>query len=103
MALYIRQTDDGGTMFLCGDLGPHCGECNWVADYLCDYPVGNGTCDRHLCRDHAFPIAENTHYCSPHYARHVEENPLPDGLLRFRKAPVLTRYEQDNDKSGDSG
>ena len=28
--------------------------CSAIADYACDYPVGDGkTCDRALCRDHA--------------------------------------------------
>lgn len=64
------KTDEKGTIFLCGDLGPHCNSerCNWVADNLCDYPVGdNKTCDRVLCDDHAYLIAPDMHYCGAHY------------------------------------
>ena len=49
-------------MFLCGDLGPHCGACASVGDFLCDFPVGDGkTCDMPLCEGHA-----NIHYCPGH-------------------------------------
>ena len=55
---------------MCGRLGPPCADhrCNWVSDYLCDFPVGNNkTCDRPLCGDHAYEVAPDTHYCAPHY------------------------------------
>ena len=54
--------------FLCGKLGKHCHECADIADYLCDYPVGNGkTCDRLLCEHHAIEIGPNLHYCPTHH------------------------------------
>ncbi|HEX8554289.1 MAG TPA: hypothetical protein VF695_06245 [Sphingomonas sp.] len=57
-----------GTMFITGDLGPHCTECAAVGDNLCDYPVGDDkTCDRPLCDDHAKGVAGDTHYCRDHY------------------------------------
>ena len=67
--------DENGTIFLRGDLGPKCNEdgCNWVAEFLCDYPVGDEkTCDRHLCNDHAIEIAPNVHYCSAHHDEWVK-------------------------------
>ena len=66
---------EGGNLIICGRLGPHCNDsrCNWVADYLCDYPVGNGkTCDRSLCADHAYEIAPGIHYCASHYNAWVD-------------------------------
>ena len=66
MSCYYK---DGMTM--CGDLGPHCADhrCAWAAEYLCDYPVGNGkTCDRPLCSDHAYEVAPDIHYCAQHYS-----------------------------------
>lgn len=67
MPCYIEPTRNG-TMFLCGDLGPHCADCGAVGNYLCDYPVGDGkTCDRNVCNRHAHEIAPNMHYCDQHY------------------------------------
>lgn len=64
MPCYMK-TD--GSQFLCGNLGEHCSECAWVAEYLCDYPVGDGkTCDRQLCETHANEIAPSLHYCAGH-------------------------------------
>ena len=54
-------------MFLCGDLGSHCGACASVGDFLCDFPVGDGkTCDMPLCEGHANEVAPNIHYCPGH-------------------------------------
>jgi hypothetical protein len=69
MPCYIERTSDGGKMFICGDLGPHCRDCSAVGDYLCDYPVGEGkTCDAPMCETHASEVAPNTHYCAGHMA-----------------------------------
>lgn len=57
-------------LMVCGDFNdvPLCIDCNCAADNLCDYPVGdNLTCDRDLCEEHSFEIADNLHYCEPHY------------------------------------
>ena len=69
MPLYIIPMKDGGEMFLCGKLGPHCADsgCADVAANLCDYPVSDGrTCDMPLCRSHSFEAAPNVHYCPGH-------------------------------------
>ncbi len=69
MPCYVERQKDGGTMFLCGDLGPHCAaeKCAAVSLNLCDYPVGDGkTCDLPLCDSHAFEVAPNIHYCPGH-------------------------------------
>lgn len=67
MGCYVVKAKDGGTMFMCGDLGPHCADCAGFGDYLCDYPVGDGkTCDRPMCDDHANEIAPEVHYCAGH-------------------------------------
>lgn len=69
MPCYIERTTDGETMFLCGDLGPHCAAegCAASTDNLCDYPVGDGkTCDLPLCDSHAYEVAPNVHYCPGH-------------------------------------
>jgi hypothetical protein len=69
MACYIERMKDGGTMFLCGDFGPHCADCAAAGVNLCDYPVGDGkTCDRSICDHHAHEIAPNLHYCDYHHA-----------------------------------
>lgn len=66
MPCYIRKNGDG-SMFLCGNLGPHCVDCADSSDFLCDYPVGEGkTCDAALCPEHAQEVAPEIHYCSGH-------------------------------------
>lgn len=63
-----KQSTVGEIMFLCGDLGPHCGDCAGIGDFLCDYPVGDGkTCDRPMCFEHSHEIAPEIHYCDAHY------------------------------------
>ena len=55
-------------IFICGDLGEHCADCLDVAEFLCDYPVGDGkTCDRKMCHCHSNEIAPEIHYCTSHY------------------------------------
>lgn len=52
MPLYVINMECGGRMFLCGDLGDHCGDanCGDVSGFLCDFPVADGkTCDMPLC------------------------------------------------------
>lgn len=69
MPCYITTREDGGRMFICGDLGPHCADhrCMDVRTNLCDYPVGDGkTCDMPICDSHAFEAAPNVHYCPGH-------------------------------------
>ena len=67
MPCYVKKSSDGGPLFICGDLGPHCADCAGFGDFLCDYPVGDGkTCDRPLCDDHANEIAPDLHYCAGH-------------------------------------
>lgn len=59
----------GGKGFLCGDLGPHCGDsnCGDVGEYLCDFPVSDGkTCDMPVCHGHAFEVSPGLHYCPGH-------------------------------------
>lgn len=66
MPCYLERMADGGTMFLCGDLGPPC-HCGAVGGFLCDYPVGEGrTCDVALCASHAYEVAPEIHYCAGH-------------------------------------
>jgi len=80
------QTPDG--MFICGELGPHCADCMDVADYLCDFPVGEGkTCDRNLCEAHATEIAPELHYCVPH--RGMWEAFVADGGVRSELRNVI--------------
>jgi hypothetical protein len=66
----IRTLDRKGYGFMCGP-GVHaepCRDCGVQADYLCDYPVGNGkTCDAQLCGEHAYEVAPGVHYCKGHY------------------------------------
>jgi hypothetical protein len=54
---------------LCGRLGEPCPDCGSAADFLCDYPVGDGkTCDRRMCEYRAHEIGPEVHYCDHHHA-----------------------------------
>lgn len=69
MTCYIEHGSDGGTMFLCGDFGPHCAaeKCAAVGVLLCDFPVSDGkTCDLPLCGSHGYEVAPDLHYCPGH-------------------------------------
>jgi len=49
---------EAGEGFICGRFSPKelC-SCGVWAEYLCDYPLGNGkTCDAPLCADHAMLV-----------------------------------------------
>ena len=60
---------DGTPTFWDGDGIENCDECCTFADYLCDWPMGNGkTCDHKLCDMHAHPIADDRHLCPIHAA-----------------------------------
>ena len=71
MTCNITKTRDGEKLFMCGEKMLQldvCADCRYVADILCDYPVGDGlTCDRNLCADCAVEVAPNLHYCKPHF------------------------------------
>jgi hypothetical protein len=57
-------------LWMCGDGHPEplC-ECGRITDLLCDYPMGRGkTCDKPMCAEHAFEIAEDKHLCLIHHA-----------------------------------
>jgi hypothetical protein len=72
MPCYFKA-QPAGNMFICGDLGEHCADCSWVADFLCDYPVGDDkTCSRPICEEHAHEVAPGVHYCSGHLAKWQE-------------------------------
>ncbi len=73
---YISYMNDGTTVRIHGDLGPHCAECLDVAANLCDYPIGGDkTCDRMICHQHSSLVGDNMHYCSAHFAIYKKDNP----------------------------
>ena len=60
--------DPNEKIFMCGNLGEHCADCSAPADFLCDYPVGDGkTCDRKMCDENAHEVASEIHYCDAHF------------------------------------
>ncbi|MGI2201042.1 hypothetical protein [Shewanella baltica] len=78
MACSIIRNNGKTVGFICGDFQEDevnmddCSECgdNWpVAEFLCDYPVGNDkTCDRKLCRKCAKTVGKDMHCCPTHHA-----------------------------------
>lgn len=63
-------TSVDGSIFFSGRGIKSCTYCMVVADYLCDFPLGDGaTCDARLCRRHAIDQAHariRLDYCPPH-------------------------------------
>lgn len=58
-----------GIMFLDGPDMVGCDTCHRCADWLCDFPLGQGeTCDANLCDDHAYPAGHGLHFCPAHAA-----------------------------------
>lgn len=84
-----------GAAYKMGDLGivfvtfregaepwQHCTDCLEPAEFLCDFPVGDGkTCDRPLCEGHAHEVAPDVHYCTGHHAM-WEEFRASGGVVR---------------------
>ncbi len=50
-----------------GDGVVMCASCLYIADYLCDFPMGKGqTCDAPLCEEHANVHDKDLHFCPQH-------------------------------------
>lgn len=51
-----------------------CQRCMRTAGYLCDFPIGPGTCDAPICERHAIDVGfgPEIHYC-PRHARETRE------------------------------
>jgi len=61
--------------WICGSAITPCNRCGESADYLCDFPVGDGkTCDLPLCGFHACEIGEEIHFCPIHTAMYRSTN-----------------------------
>lgn len=59
--------DFAGEGFISGDdaIQP-CSTCHYLAEYLCDWPMGKGkTCDALLCEDHALPLVADLEALRP--------------------------------------
>jgi DNA-binding XRE family transcriptional regulator len=56
---YEQTIPESGQAFMCGSVVGSvepCVACGFLAEHLCDWPMGNGkTCDAALCEDHAMP------------------------------------------------
>jgi hypothetical protein len=54
------------------------GHCEYAADYLCDWPIGEGkTCDLPICNQHAVQQRHEIHFCPVHQAMFVEKAKQP--------------------------
>lgn len=62
---YIKEKPD--MIFMCGKGIVACSNCGQVADYLCDYPVGEGkTCDLPICQNCRTHVGKYD-FCPIHY------------------------------------
>lgn len=57
---------NGEVVHLYGSRIIACSCCQWLSKYQCDWRVGTGTCDAHLCETHAHQVGENKHLCPRH-------------------------------------
>ncbi len=80
---YTPSNECYGHVFLHGDYGPACVECQDVSEALCDFPLGEQgrTCDRALCFACAPTLPGDHNYCREHAAR-------GPGMLLFTPAAV---------------
>jgi hypothetical protein len=69
MPCEIRRRPDGTMMIVCSRrTTPVCSvaDCGRPSKYLCDWPVGDGTCDRHLCEKHRTNVGSQRDFCPTH-------------------------------------
>jgi hypothetical protein len=72
--------EDGTTVIACsrGDTRCRVKGCHRRFEVLCDYPVTRngriGTCDRKVCRQHAWVVGDDRDFCDRHAGL-----PDPDG------------------------
>lgn len=66
-----------------------CSECSFIADSLCDFPIGEGkTCDMALCDDHAHPIGPDRHLCPIHAAMFNREG--GEAPIKMKRIELFT-------------
>lgn len=60
--------NERGIAHIRGDGVEQCDRCAYVAEYLCDFPLGEKTCDLKLCEKHAVIQNESAdiHFCPQH-------------------------------------
>lgn len=70
MEFFYHKEGQKQPMFVCGSGIMCCAFCEQIADFRCDYPIGNGrTCDLPMCREHKThrpDIGVDIDYC-PHH------------------------------------
>jgi len=53
--------------------------CHGISTLLCDWPVGDATCDMPMCAahgtEHNAKAGDDRHYCPKHMAEHRAANP----------------------------
>lgn len=69
MPCHVIRMPDGGTAFVrvARPRRRRCDRCRQAwARLQCDYPVGEGTCDRHLCLRCSAHVGRDLDYCLDH-------------------------------------
>jgi len=64
--------EDFGVGFMCGESRQNaCHRCGFVADFLCDYPIGKGkSCDLELCEECSQEVGQDWHFCAVHLSEY---------------------------------
>lgn len=47
--------------------------CCGISSFLCDWPVGDHTCDAPLCAEHALEVGKDRHHCPRHGEEHRKQ------------------------------
>lgn len=70
-----------------------CHLCGLCADFLCDFPIGEGvTCDRPMCSKCRCNVGEELDYCPPHHKEwrtYRESGGMVYDLIRQQPQQVL--------------
>lgn len=78
----LRHKPLVGVAFACGDGVEQCCRCAYIAEALCDYPMGNGkTCDAPLCREHRRRMSDedDIDFCPAHVVIAANRQDSPTG------------------------
>lgn len=87
MPCIVLKKPDGSNIFMCGEglrqkdlvLCSQPGHPPRYADFLCDYPVGEGrTCDLPLCPECAKRVGPDRHFCPVHFAEFARKVGIDD-------------------------
>ena len=77
---HVKPPHKQNSMIVCGSGIVACAFCGRVADFRCDYPIGNGrTCDLPICIEHKThrpDIGSDIDYCPHHQSSKIAQKSI---------------------------